>query len=164
MMDPIGTRPALAAASGVSLFEFGGRSFVLPPLTAQDMVAIHSEYRRQCLATARDPLAVINERIAAAEKSGKPFPPSVVDALVRTAMTAAVREDGRAEPTDADIVARVNTLDGSRYLVWHRLRKADQTVTREFVAEHLPDMDARDAVFARLLECDGFAHLDPKKA
>jgi len=163
-MDPVGTRPALAAACGVGVFEFGGRSFVLPPLTAQDMVSVHSEFRRQCLASAKDPITVINERIAAAEKAGKPFSPAVVDALVKSAMAAATRDEGKAEPTDADIIARVNTLDGSRYLVWHRLKKADPTVTKEWVAEHMPDMAARDAVFATLIEHDGFRHLDPKKA
>jgi hypothetical protein len=163
-MDPVNSRPALAAAAGGGVFEFGGRSFVLPPLTAGDMLAVHTEFRRQCIASAKDPITVINERIAAAEKAGKPFSPAIIEALVRSAMAAATRDEGKVEPSDAEILARLNTLDGSRYFIWQRLKKADATVTREWVAEHLPDMASRDVVFAALLEADGFQHLDQKKA
>lgn len=157
------SRPHHAAAVGVGVLEFGGRTFLLPPVGGPDQMAIYSEFRRQCLADARDPLAVVNERVSQAEKAGRPFSATVIDAMVKSAMSAATRSEGKAEPSDAEIAARINTLDGSRFVVWYRLRRADPTVTREWVAEHVPDMDARNAVFARLAEVDGLAALDPKK-
>ncbi len=163
-MLPDDCKPHHAAAASPAVFELGGRTFVLAPVTGPDMLAVHAEFRRQCLASSRDPLDLVNERIAAAEKAGRPFSPTVIEALVRSAVSSAGRAEGRAEPSDADILARLNTLDGSRYLVWHRLRRCDPTVTREWVAEHVPDMAARNEVFARLMEIDGMAHLDPKKA
>lgn len=163
-MDPMGSRPGVAACAGPGVLELGERTFVLPPATAPDMMAVHAEFRRQCMAAAKDPLAVVNERIAAAEKAGKPFAPSVVDALVKTALASAGREEAKAEPSDADVLAPIHTLGGSHFLIWYRLRKADPSVSLSFVAEHVPDMDARNAVFARLAEIDGLRDLDPKKA
>jgi hypothetical protein len=163
-MDPIDSRPHHAAGTGGGVFELGGRTFVLSAMTAPDMLSIHAEFRRQCMAQAKDPLAVVNERIAAAEKAGKPFAPSVVDALVKTALASSGRAEGKAEPSDADVLARIHTLEGSHFLVWYRLRKADPTITREWVAEHVPDMDVRNQCFARFAELDGLAALDPKKA
>jgi hypothetical protein len=156
--------PHLAACAGPGVLELGGRTFVLPPASGPDLMGVHAEFRRQCLAQARDPLEVVNERIAAAEKAGRPFAPSVVDALVKTALASSGRAEGKAEPSDADVLARVHTLEGSHSLIWFRLRRADPAVTREWVAAAVPDMDARNEVFARLAEIDGLRALDPKKA
>lgn len=163
-MDASETRAARAAAAGPGVFELGGRTFVLSPLTGPDHMAVYAEFRRQCLAAAKDPLTLVNERISAAEKAGKPFSPTVVEALVKTAMSATGRPEAKSEPSDAEIAARVNTLDASQWVVWFRLRKADPEVTLSWVAEHVPDMDARNAVFHRFAQLDGLADLDPKKA
>lgn len=167
-MLPDDCKPHHAAAVSAQVFEFGGRSFVLSPVTGPEAKALglaqRDEFRRQCMAKAADPLALVNERIADAEKRGKPLHPAMVAAMVDAAMSAAGREEGKAEPSDAEIVARIDTLDGSRFIVWQRLRRCDPTVTRAFVAEHMPDMDARNAVFARIMEIDGLSSIDPKKA
>ena len=167
-MLPDDCNPASAAAVSPQVFEFGDRTFVLSPIQGADAkahgLALHAEFRRQCMASAKDPLGMVNDRIAAAEKAGKPLHPSVINAMVEAAMSAATREEGKTEPTDAEIVARANTLAGSQFLVWLRLRKCDPSVTRAWVAEHMPDMDTRNDVFARIMEVDGMASLDPKKA
>lgn len=157
-------RPHHAAAAGPGLFELGGKTFVLSPMTGPDWLALHAEFRRQCIASARDPLAVVNERIAAAEKAGKPLSPTLVNAMVAAAMSAAGRTEGKAEPSEQEISARVNTLEGSRYLIFHRLRKADHEVTAAWVAEHVPDMETRNRVFSDFARADGLEALDPKKA
>lgn len=162
-MDPIDSRPAAAAAVGTGVLELGGRTFVLPPASGPDMMAVHAEFRRQCLASARDPLAVVNERIAAAEKAGRPFAPAVMDALVKTALASSARVEAKAEPSEADILARVHTLEGSQFLIWCRLRRADPTLPLAFVVEHVPDMETRNAVFDRIAELDGLKPLDAKK-
>lgn len=167
-MLPEECKPHHAAAVCPQALEFGGRTFVLSPVTGPEAktlgLAQRDEFRRQCLAKAADPLALVNERVAAAEKAGKPLHPSVVTAMVDAAMSAAGREEGKSEPTDAEIVARIDTLEGSQFIVWQRLRRCDPAVTRKFVAENMPDMDARNAVFARIMEIDGLADLDAKKA
>lgn len=158
------SRPHHAAAAGACVFELGGRTFVLTPATGPDQLAIYTEFRRQCMAGAADPLDAVNQKIAAAEKAGRAYSPTVIDAMVRAALSASTRNEGKAVPTDAEIGDRINTLDGSRFVIWWRLRKADQSVTRDWVAEQVPDMDARNAVFSRLTELDGLAALDAKKA
>lgn len=153
-----------AAAAAPGVFTLGGRTFVLSPATGPDQLAVYTEFRRQVMAEAKDPLSLVNERIATAEKAGRPFSPTVIDALVKTAMTAATRSEGKAEPSDAEIAARINTLGGSQYVIFSRLRRADAAVTLDWVKEQVPDMDARNAVFARFAEIDGLAAIDPKKA
>lgn len=136
---------------------------MVPPADGADQLAIYAEFRDQCLLASRDPLDLVNEKIAAAEKAGRSLSPTMVDAMVRNAMSAGGRAEKRSEPTDAEIVARVNSLAGSQFVVWLRLVKADPTLTRAWVAEHVPDMATRHAVFARLTKIDGLASLDPKK-
>lgn len=163
-MDDSDSRAARAAAVGPGVFELGGRTFVLSPLAGPDHMAIYAEFRRQCLAASKDPLTLVNERVSAAEKAGKPLSPTIVDAMVKSAMSASGRPEAKSEPSDAEIAARINTLEGSQWVVWFRLRKADATVLPAWVAEHIPDMDARNAVFHRLAQLDGLTDLDPKKA
>ena len=163
-MDESETRASRAAAVGPGVFELGGRTFVLAPLTGPDHMAVYSEFRRQCLAAAKDPLTLVNERISAAEKAGKPFSPTVVEALVKNAMSAVGRPEAKSEPSDDEVAARVNTLEGSQWAVWLRLRKADPSVTLAWVAEQMPDMAARHQIVHRLSQLDGLADLDPKKA
>lgn len=155
---------AEAAAVGPGVYELGGRTFVLKPLDGPAFMAIRAEWRRQCMASAADPIQVLNDRIAAAEKAGKPFSPTVVEALTRAALAASGRKEGKAEPSDAEIGAQGETLDGSRWLIWYRLRQADPTVTPAWVAEQIPDMEARNAAYHRLAELEGLRALDPKKA
>jgi len=152
-----------AAVAGPGVFELGGRTFVVSPLTPADFTAVHAEFRRQCLAEAKDPLTLANERISAAEKAGTPFSPTVVNAMVTAAMSAAARKEGKSEPSDGEVAARLHTLDGCRAMVWLRLLKADPSVTREFVSKAIPDEQAKAAVLIRLAELDGLAKIDPKK-
>jgi hypothetical protein len=153
-----------AAAVGPGVLEFGGRVFVISPVTGTDMMTIHAEFRRQCIALAKDPLELCNERIAAAEKAERPFSPTVVNAMVTAAMSAAARKEAKSEPSDEEVLARLHTLEGSQAVVWLRLLKADPSIKRAWVAEHMPDMDARNRVFTRLAEIDGLRGIDPKKA
>lgn len=167
-MLPDDCKPHHAAAVSPQLFEFGGRTFVLSPVTGPEAKALglaqRDEFRRQCLAAAADPLTLCNERIAAAEKAGKPLSPTLIDHMVRAAMSAAGRPEAKSEPSDEEILARINSLDGSRFIVWQRLRRCDPTVTRAWVADHMPDMDSRNEVFARIMEIDGLSDIDSKKA
>jgi hypothetical protein len=163
-MDDSDSRAARAAAVGSGVFELGGRTFVLSPLTGPDHMAIYAEFRRQCMAASKDPLTLVNERITAAEKAGKPFSPTIVEALVKSAMSASSRPEAKSEPSDAEIAARVNTLEGSQWVVWFRLRKADPSIVPQWVAEHVPDMDTRNQVFHRFAQLDGLTDLDAKKA
>lgn len=153
-----------AAAVGAGVLELGGRTFVTAPLSGPDWLAIRAEFRRQCMAEAKDPLDLANAKIAAAEKAGRPLSPTLVEAMVKQAMSAGGRKEQKVEPSQDEIMARVETLDGSRFVVWYRLRKADPSLTPEWVAEHVPDMAARHELFSRFAEIDGLADIDPKKA
>lgn len=153
-----------AGGGAVGVLEFGGRTFVLPRMSGPDGLAVAAEFRRQCMAGAENPLLTVNEEIAAAEKAGRPFSPTVAKLMVAEAMTARAREEKKAEPTDTEVAARIHTLAGSQFFVWFRLSRVDPTVTREWVAQHMPDLDARNGVMAALLACDGYTELDPKKA
>ncbi len=154
----------LAAAVGPGVLELHGRTFVLAPLSGPDELAVYQEMRRQVMASASDPLDTVNKRIAEAEKRGSPFSPTVVTALVNSALASAGKKEQRPEPTEADIAARMYDLDGARWLIWFRLRKADPTVAREWVADAVPDDDAKNAVLHRMAELAGLTMLDPKKA
>ena len=153
-----------AAAAGGGVIELGGRVFAVPPMSGPGWMAVRNEWRNQVMAQSKDPLAMVNERVEAAAKAGKPFSPFVVELMVKTAMGSAGRKEGKAEPTDAEILAHGETLDGGRFLVWYRLRQSDPTVTREWVAEHLPDMEAVWRVNEAIVRAEGFADIDPKKA
>ena len=107
---------------------------------------------------------MVNERVRAASQSGSPLDPSLLAALAEKAMAAGGRKEKKAEPTDAEVSARIHTLDGARFFVWYRLHQADRAVTRQWVDDLIADDAARDEVMAAFLDSDGFRHLDPKKA
>lgn len=157
-------RQNIAAGGSRGVFHFGGRTFVLDRLSGPDSLAVSAEFRRQCLSTSENPLLAVNDEIAAAERAGKPLSPTVQKLMVQEAMSARTREERKTEPTDGEVSARIHTLDGSRFFVWFRLSRADPTVTRQWVDEHMPDMAARNEAMAALLVVDGYAELDPKKA
>jgi hypothetical protein len=154
----------LAAAVGPGVLELHGRTFVLTPLSGPDELAVYQEMRRQVMAAAGDPLETINRQISEAERRGKPFSPTVVKALVDSALASAGKKEQRPEPTEADIAARLYDLDGARWLIWFRLRKADHSVTLDWVREAVPDDDAKNAVLHRMAQLAGLTDLDPKKA
>ena len=167
-MLPDDCKPHNAAAACPQVFEFGGRTFVLAPVKGGEAakqfgLAQRDEFRRQCLDAASDPLEMVNDRISAAERSGKPLSPTMIDHMVRVAMSAGGRPEKKVEPSDEEILARIHSLEGSQFIVWQRLHACDQSVTRAFVAEHMPDMDARNAVMARVMEIDSTPSIDPKK-
>ncbi len=153
-----------AACSGPGILTIGGRTFVVPPIPAPDALALQSEFRRQCIAEAKDPLTLANERISAAEKAGRPLSPTVVNAMVTAAMSATSRPEAKSEPSEEEILARVNTLEGSRTVLFYRLRRVAPDVTMDWVRSVMPDMDARNEVFAALAEVDGTRQADAKKA
>lgn len=167
-MLPEECRPHHAAAVCPQALEFGGRLFILSPVTGPEAktlaLAQRDEFRRQCMRSSADPLELVNERAEAAMKAGRPIHPVVLKGMIDHAMSAAGREEKKSEPTDDEVMARIDTLEGSQFIVWQRLRRCDPTVTRKFVAEHMPDMDARNVVFGRIMEIDGLADLDAKKA
>lgn len=155
---------AVAAASPPGVVTVGDRTFVVRPLTGPEEIAVVQEFRRQVLAAAKDPLTLANERIAAAEKAGRPFSPTVVDALVRSAMAASSRKEEKAEPSDAEIAARAYDPDGMLWHIWFRLSRTDPAITLAWVKGQLPDAESRNAVLHQLGRVGGLAELDPKKA
>lgn len=155
---------AKAVCAGGGAVEVGGRVFVCPAMSGPHWMAVRNAWREQVMATAKDPLTVVNERISAAEKAGRPFSPTVVESLVKSALSASARAEGKSEPSEQEILAQADTVMGGRFLVWYRLRLADPTVTQQWVAEHVPDMDAVYALTERFARADGLKDLDPKKA
>ena len=155
---------AIAAAAPPGVLELGGRSFLLKPMTGPEELAVYEEMRRQVMTSARDPLDVANERIALAEREKRPFSPTVVAAMVQNALAASGRQEAKAEPSQAEVAARMHTLGGSQWLIWFRLRKADPTVTLANVKEWVPDDDAKNDVLHRMAELSGLKEIDPKKA
>ena len=102
----------MAAAAPPGVLELHGRTFVLSPLSGPDELAVWQEMRRQVMQAASEPLAMLNDRISAAEKRGSPFSPTVVKALVDSALASAGKKEQRPEPTESDIAARLYDLDG----------------------------------------------------
>lgn len=130
---------AQAAVSGPAAVSVGPRTFILKPPSIEDYGAMLKEMRRQVMATSRDPIEAINERIAAAEKAGRPFSPTVVKALVESAIASSTAKDAKAEPSMDQLTAQMQTLDGLRWWVGYLVKKADPSVTAADIAGWIPD-------------------------
>lgn len=163
-MDDIDRGVAIASAAPPGVIEFGGRTFVLGRLEEREELGIWQEFRRQVMNDAADPLTVVNREISRAEKAGQPFHPAVINVMVEKALAAAARKEKKAEPSAAEISARMHTFDGGRWLIWFRLRKADPSVTQEWVNEQVPDDLTKDDVLVRMAKAAGLDAIDPKKA
>lgn len=163
-MDDGEKRAAAAASAGGGVIELGDKVFGVLPMSGPGWMAVRNEWRNQVLSAAKDPLVLVNEKVEAAAKAGRPFAPFVVEMMVKAAMGAAGRKEGKAEPTDAEILAQGESLDGGRFLVWYRLRQSDPTLSQQWVADQLPDLEAVYAVTEKLSRAEGLAELDPKKA
>lgn len=144
-----GRKAGAVAAPGV--FDLGGRTFVLSPMTVEDFGAWGDAGRDAVKADMADPLAVLNtglnELAAAMTETGEPLNPATVKALADAAFAAKSSNKGRgkAEPTADQISAWSMTLAGVRWLVFYRLTRLAQSaagvapVSREWVAEHVTD-------------------------
>lgn len=65
-------------------------------------------------------------------------------------LPAVWRVCGTDRPTPEQVGAALRTLDGGRAAIAVTLRKADPSVTPEWVAEHVPDLPTCHAVYADL--------------
>jgi hypothetical protein len=130
-----------AAAAVPQTLEIGGRSFLIPPLKLADFYAQRSKARELCMSTAEDPIEVVNKRVQAAEKAGKPLSPTIVKHLTEAALSAASSQQAKVEPTEDQIMQRTTTPDFLRWWVWHLCRKADKEITQAEVNELIGPKD-----------------------
>ena len=153
-----------AAAAPPGMLDLGGQSFLIRPLTGPEKLSLGREMRKQVLAASRDPIAVVNEKVSAAEKMGRPLNPTVVQGMIDAALKASSRQEGKTEPSDDDIEQQFKTLTGARYFVWFWVSRTNKDVTAKDIADLLPDDDAVNDVYYKLTELSGLKEFDPKKA
>jgi hypothetical protein len=159
-----------AAVAAPGVFELGGRSFVLPPMTAEDNGAWMDAAKKMVCASMADPIEFVNQKLnelmtAAARPGGQQLNPLLAKELANVALAsnAAERGKGKLEPTLEQVVAKATDLDGFRWVVHYRLRRAypsDATVTPEWVNTHVT-AETAGAVSARLAEIDRVRAADP---
>jgi hypothetical protein len=159
-----------AAVAAPGVFELGGRSFVLPPMTPEDNGAWMDAAKKMVRDSMLDPIEFVNQKLndlqaAAARSGGQPLNPLLAKEMANLALAshAAEKGKGKLEPTLEQVVAKATDLDGFRWVVHYRLRKAypqDAAVTPAWVAEHVTDATA-GAVSARLAEIARVRAADP---
>jgi hypothetical protein len=133
------------------------RVFLLSPASAEDHDAFRAACRRMVQAESGDPFEVLNAKVMAiqekaAGKKGPPMLPDVLKALADSAFSAAAAKggSGKADPTNDQIIAKSQELEAVRWWVLYRLKKADPSVSAEWVAKAVPD-DATAAAVSRRL-------------
>lgn len=129
---------AVAAPRSVQV---GKLLLVLAKPTAADELHIQSEWRRQCLATAKTPLQSILDDL-------KSLPPAMAQIAIEAAVKtqAASGEGGKVEPDEDKIFARLFTIDGLSYRLWHLARKADPALTLAAVRAEVEASDVAQVI------------------
>lgn len=153
---------AVASAAGPGVVVVGPRTFVLSPPAVEDYGALLKEMRRQVMAGGGDPLDAVNERISRAEKAGRPYSPTTINAMMTVALAAGTSKEQKAEPTSEQLYAQMQTADGLRWWCWYLLRKADASVTPADVLEWVPDDAAAFRVSAELSRLSEHRAISPK--
>jgi hypothetical protein len=122
-----------AAVGAAATLEIGGRTFLCHPPKIDELKEIEIEFKRQILASDRDPFAVVAKAITDAEKSGTPLPKVMVDSMVQSAMTRKIPAKP-PDPTPEQLGLHGMTVEGCRYLVWVLARQNDAALKLEDVS------------------------------
>lgn len=122
-----------AAAAAPQTLVLGTRTFVVAPPSLADIFAQRAEARRQVQEAMVDPLDLLNRKISAAEKAGRPYSPTLIAALSESAMKSGSSKDAKPEPTDAQLFDQVTKSEMMYWWAWFMVKKTDPTVTMEDV-------------------------------
>ena len=137
-----------ATAADAGTLKFGERTFVVRKPSEGDYMAFRKELRRQLMAESVSPMETAGRLIAEAEKKGKPLPQSMIDSMIRTAMSAETSKAMKADPSEEQIREQAMCLDAVRWWAWWLCRKSD--VKLEGFAELIPDDDAAIAAYKQI--------------
>jgi hypothetical protein len=130
----------------------GGREFAVPAPTPTDAARTYEAMRELATRSCVSPLAYVN-----AARDG--MDPAVLAEAVRAAV--AMGSGGGVEPTREAVLRQYDTLEGVRWRVWYSLRRADATVTREWVESHVTDENRYELIDALDIAL-GYRSIDPK--
>ena len=118
-----------AAAASPQTLVISDRTFLVPPLKLSDFFAQKNRAREELIAEAEDPIEVVNNKLRAAEKEGRPYSPALIKALTESALAAAASKTRKQEPTDPQINEQMGRPSHLRWWVWYLCHKADPSVT-----------------------------------
>jgi len=149
-----------AAAAAPQTLVLGGRTFIVPVPTLSDFFAQRAEARRQVQESFKDPLELVNEKISAAERKGRPYSPTLIAALTAEAMKGSGSKEGKSEPSEEQLKEQLTSPGMIRWWALYLVRKADANVTAEDIAQWVPDADVYN-VSAKLGRIMQLADLNP---
>lgn len=138
-----------AAIAGKRSVPLGGRLWLLSPLTSAGWAELNHHLARLAKAKRKSALESLTECY---EK----LPPI----MQQQALQFAVQSCGDKEPTAAQIIAMVNTLDGIRYNFWLAARTDHPDLTIDAVKELVTE-DNQWQVAGELLDLNNMTPVDP---
>lgn len=151
-----------AAAMSDTTIIVSGKRYIATPFRVPDYFAMRDEARRRIMGVTKDPLAVCQEKIAAAEKNKRPLPQSMIDSMIRVAMTAQKELESQSK-VEPDMEQIRNETQSPGMLKWcvHRLIKPlNPSVTLDEIESALTD-DAAYELTERIGEILSMRALDP---
>lgn len=129
------------------------RSFALGKTSQEEFFAWRAAVKKQLQEAWKSPIQIVNETIMKAEKNKTPLSPTLIQVMMDTALR---QQSSDYTPTESQIQNALESLESVRWLTHYKLARIDNTITREMIAEAIPDQEAAMAVLNKLGEVEGY--------